>query len=533
MRLRTARNDPPAIPMSIVTFQSATEPPPAPERERERQRQRERERDRQTERERERETDRQTDRQRLNGTNEKKKKAETGKEQQQMSDGSSEGGGGGTRRPRRPFGTPPFPGPGQRQPLLAGSAPLHLRTSEMTRRTLEELSRRRRERSERRRAAALISVLALLGGTVRVATGAYGGSGGGTGGPKGMLRGPGEGSGSGVEDGGGDDASALASASSDNAAVAAEAARPLPAHLEALRTFHDVGDPLLPTSVPFFFHVPRSGGMALQQIFGQCLGRVQATEAGAGDGHGHDPALAVVVGVDGLPYVNVDASNVPGLDRAARLGLGGSGLADVVTSSYLREAGALFDPGHRGRAFTVLRHPLERAVSTYHYRTRGDQADLSPDLTLQAYAQGGDIENNWLTRYLTGRVEGHLTTEDLEAAMEVLETKFLIGLLEDGRESMHRILKYTGWELDGDSEARARQEECISTYLMDGTNVGPVEYSLPRMGTQAYAMISWQIKYDLKLYSFAQEIYEKQTRQWGSKGRKREQREREREKAGK
>ena len=68
---------------------------------------------------------------------------------------------------------------------------------------------------------------------------------------------------------------------------------------------------------------------------------------------------------------------------------------------------------------------------------------------------------------------------------------------------------------------------------MDGTNVGPVEYSLPRKGTQAYAMISWQIKYDLKLYSFAQEIYEKQTRQWGSKGRKREQREREREKAGK
>jgi hypothetical protein len=56
----------------------------------------------------------------------------------------------------------------------------------------------------------------------------------------------------------------------------------------------------------------------------------------------------------------------------------------------------LFDLDHKGRAMTILRHPIERAVSHYYYATRGDKAYIDPSVTLEDYAQGNGIENSKL-----------------------------------------------------------------------------------------------------------------------------------------
>ena len=100
--------------------------------------------------------------------------------------------------------------------------------------------------------------------------------------------------------------------------------------------------------------------------------------------------------------MNVDTTNVDGIQRAANLGLSASGLVDLVVSNNSVPVGLLFDMEQKGRSFLLLRDPIERAVSMYYYSTRGEHAFLDPSITLENYAQGNGIENNWVIRFIRG-----------------------------------------------------------------------------------------------------------------------------------
>ncbi len=88
-----------------------------------------------------------------------------------------------------------------------------------------------------------------------------------------------------------------------------------------------------------------------------------------------------------LSFVNVDAYSPKGIQRAKSLNLVTSKLADVVMSPLLHDAAALFTPTHKGRMFTLLRNPIERAASLFYFiqetqwkrpETRNDQfADIT------------------------------------------------------------------------------------------------------------------------------------------------------------
>ena len=54
--------------------------------------------------------------------------------------------------------------------------------------------------------------------------------------------------------------------------------------------------------------------------------------------------------------LNVDLSTADAVAAAKEMGLVEKGLADVFISQLV-EAGTVFTPQHRGRAFTILRHP--------------------------------------------------------------------------------------------------------------------------------------------------------------------------------
>uniref|UniRef100_A0A7S4UT07 Sulfotransferase domain-containing protein n=1 Tax=Ditylum brightwellii TaxID=49249 RepID=A0A7S4UT07_9STRA len=290
-------------------------------------------------------------------------------------------------------------------------------------------------------------------------------------------------------------------------------------YLIPVRYYSDIKSPRRRSDSPFFFHIPRCGGQTVKDIVGKCLGLSQASNMGVQEGHGNDPQLAVV-NLKDARYVNVDTTSIPGIERAIRLGLTKSKMADLITSSLFHDAADLFTLEHQGRAFTMLRHPVERAVSMYYYRTRGENADIDPSVTLEDYARGEGIENNWLTRFLTDRMEGELLKEDLDNAMDILSRKFLIGFLDDGEESIARMMKYFGWTYAEDSTKKMLQEDCVKELIDDGTNRNIEGYELPKKGTQAYALISWQTQFDVKLYEYALGVFETQTKHWGTKARK-------------
>ena len=300
--------------------------------------------------------------------------------------------------------------------------------------------------------------------------------------------------------------------------------------LAPLHHFADVRDTPRPTDTAFFFHVPRAGGSTIKAMLGKCMRLVQASEVGVRDGHDHDTALQVLT-VQENKYVNVDTTTIPGIQRAVDMGLTRSGMSDLIVSSYFHESAALFDLEHQGRAFIMLRNPIERAVSMYYHRLH-ELHDIDESVSIEDYAQGNGIENNWMTRFLANRMTGELTKEDLEQAKEILKEKFLIGFLDDLEESVYRIIAYNGWKYAADETEKMKQEDCITDLTKVGSNINAEGYEIPKRGTQAYALIIWQTQFDSKLYDYAKLLFDDQTKSYGTKERKKQRKKEKQKKKG-
>mmetsp|Transcript_29325 Transcript_29325/g.56105 ORF Transcript_29325/g.56105 Transcript_29325/m.56105 type:complete len:309 (-) Transcript_29325:374-1300(-) len=226
-----------------------------------------------------------------------------------------------------------------------------------------------------------------------------------------------------------------------------------------------------------------------------------------------------VIEINESKYVNVDTTTVQGIQRAVDLGLATSSYADLVVSSYLHQSASLFDLHHQARAFLLLRNPIERATSMYYHRVH-ELGDLDPEISIEDFAQGNGIENNWMTRFLTDRMEGELTKADLEQAKDILKQKFMVGFIDDIEESIYRFMKYNRWKYAEDENQKMKEEDCVRDLAMVGSNINPNEYELPKRGTQAYALITWQTQFDTKLYEYGKELFDLQTKTYGSKERK-------------
>jgi len=299
----------------------------------------------------------------------------------------------------------------------------------------------------------------------------------------------------------------------------------------------DTIDRPLANSTSLFFHVPRNGGQSIKDIVGSCLGLVQASDVGIRNGHDQDASLQIV-DIEHIKYVNVDVNSKPGIERAASLGCCSSRSSantpnnatssssihpDLVSTPYfLNAVKYLFSAESPARAFILLRNPMERALSMYEYQK---EMDPNFDISLEDYAHGNGIENNWMVRYLTNVMEGELKQDHVTQAKKIISKKFLIGFLEDLEETIIRLMKYNAWSFDEEKEEE--QKECISNKLKDHVER---EHEMPKKGTQTHTYLSWQTQYDFKLYEFAKQLYEIQTKQYGSKERKKELKKKEKEK---
>lgn len=288
---------------------------------------------------------------------------------------------------------------------------------------------------------------------------------------------------------------------------------------DRLNGFKDLWEPHESTDLPVFWHVPKSGGSTVKSIL-NCYRLILASEAGITNGHGEENKLAVVHITVGLnkpefqyPFVNIDSTTKAGLQRAKTLGLAHSGLAEAMVTPFLYDANMLFDEQHRGRMFSIFRHPVERQVSLFYYL---QYADWEPtynsqlaNMTIEDYAQSSLFKSNWLTRTLVNKQGGEekLTAEDLKVAMDIVRRKILVGLLSKKEETMERFEKYFGWKYRINPKI---QEEC-RTRLLIGSGVNANKQQNKREvlqpGTQAYDLLAWGNVYDMQLYSYIETLF--------------------------
>lgn len=221
---------------------------------------------------------------------------------------------------------------------------------------------------------------------------------------------------------------------------------------------------------PIFWHIPRSGGRMIIDLMSRC----------------YSIKYSVVVGD------NLDD---------ARTTLQDPNHEGVLVSSFVHETMYLLDSDHYARMFTFLRHPIERAASVYenHHKSH----DQISKMSFEEYAKSKYAENNWMVRYLSGKTSGEVTNDHLSVAKEVLRRKFVIGLLDKKEESAKRIGQFFAPKWDPNGEGMG--EGCLSMVVNDAEPKSTI-----KEGNQAWNLLVWQNKLDMKLYEYAQQLFAQQ-----------------------
>lgn len=94
-------------------------------------------------------------------------------------------------------------------------------------------------------------------------------------------------------------------------------------------------------------------------------------------------------------YTNVNIATPEGIKHAMNLGLVPSHLADTLVSAHADLIPSLFNANDKGRAFVLLRHPVDRAASMFYFLKDSGYPPLV-NMTVDDYAKSEYIENNWL-----------------------------------------------------------------------------------------------------------------------------------------
>jgi hypothetical protein len=257
------------------------------------------------------------------------------------------------------------------------------------------------------------------------------------------------------------------------------------------------------SDIPFLWYIPRSGGGMVKNILSNCKDLVVASEVGATVAKKGTQDKLEVIEVGGHKYLNVDTTTQAGIIKAKALGLASSGLANLVVSPRLQDAASLFGPAKKGRTFALLRHPVERAVSMFFFLKKHKVAAVA-SMELDDYCKSPHVENNWMVRILSDKMTGDVGDDDLEMAKKLLKEKMIIGLLEQKEESMRRFEFYFGWRY---TENPQRQESCRTRILVGDYRTNESAKSKIKEGSQAWSLLMWQNKLDMKLYKYAKALF--------------------------
>jgi hypothetical protein len=232
-----------------------------------------------------------------------------------------------------------------------------------------------------------------------------------------------------------------------------------------------------------------------------------ASDGGArDDGHGADNFLQVLW-IDGKKHVNVDMTTPEGIGRAKNLGLIESKMADVIVSGEIYDIVSLLDAQQTNiRMFTMMRHPVERAVSYFYWAKNHDEH--FSNFSIRDFFLRSEFSGNWATRKLVNKMTGTLYLEDLDLAKYILKQKCLVGLLTHKAASMKRFKRYFGWQKLAGIHGSSECEERSMFWGWQNKN----DHPFVKEGTEEYKLIYARNEFDIELYEYALELFEEQGR---------------------
>lgn len=271
----------------------------------------------------------------------------------------------------------------------------------------------------------------------------------------------------------------------------------------------DVNTPIAKSQTGFFWQIPRTGGSSLKDILGQCLYLVQASRTSS-------EVCSIVSQKDDLKicktnigaFVNCDPSDDHGIQRCRDKRVVENKKADVIVSARFLHALSMFDSDHQARAFTIMRDPVERMISTFYYLQEAtherEYSKTLKNMTLVDYAKRDDTPSNWMVRYLTGHMtKATMSGDDLKLAKEILENKFFVLLTNDMSVGIEPFLKHMRYKVSDEGR------QCIYKELSEMVN--RLDGKRP-LGTdqEAVQILKEKNDLDIQLYEHAKKLFSKQ-----------------------
>ena len=158
-----------------------------------------------------------------------------------------------------------------------------------------------------------------------------------------------------------------------------------------------------------------------------------------------------------------------------------------------------------GRCFTVLRNPVDRAVSIFHYLQ--STTEEWRDAPIDAYAKSIECESNWMVRELNGKRNGGvLNPQDLQRAKDFIRDYCVIGLEDQLRESIERFDRAFGWH-STDFDPDNGSSDCVDHILRNAVVDIP---SFEPYGEDSYAynLLLDNNLYDMDLFRYATQLFQ-------------------------
>uniref|UniRef100_A0A6S8S394 Sulfotransferase domain-containing protein n=1 Tax=Ditylum brightwellii TaxID=49249 RepID=A0A6S8S394_9STRA len=269
---------------------------------------------------------------------------------------------------------------------------------------------------------------------------------------------------------------------------------------------------------PVFWRVPTVGSR-VESVLSGCVKAVLATSAFRDDERAAENILRVY-NVENRAYVNVDLSQTAGIERASDLNLAETGIADLFVTPHLHYAShkLLSFPEHKGRMFTVFRHPIERAIARHSAFIKENQSGAPgtnpalAQMSLADFAQSEYSSKDWMTRFLVNKRTGTITPADVKVAKEILRKKCLIGLYDKIEESIERIERYFGWFKNNEIERVCHQNQIAAARAQDTEDY---MYEVGReesidVGSEVYELLVNNNVNDMEVYWYAVALFGEQ-----------------------